>query len=345
MKILLIGTMPPPFGGTTVLLKLLVDELKGRQDVKVEVLRTGTPGASLVIRGIRTAWSALKAIRVADVVSMHLVRGMAPPPFIALARLFQKPVILRFFGGTEVLSETRGLERLLVRWSLHQADLTLVETKRSVEMARRLGGRKVEWYSNSRPMPETSTSQGFDRLRCRRLAYLGQICPEKGVGDVLAIEGRIPEGVRVDIYGRLLRGFKVQDFEGLSKISYRGEIDPAFATKTLAQYHALLMPTYFSGEGYPGVILEAFAAGIPVITTRWLSIPEIVDESCGILIKPRDREALASAIERLTRDDAFYQKLCAGVAAKRAGFSSRHWTQVFVDQCRQLRRSEGVPAS
>ena len=60
-------------------------------------------------------------------------------------------------------------------------------------------------------------------------------------------------------------------------------------------------------EGFPNVILEAMAAGKPVVATRVGGVPEAVEDGyTGLLVPPRDPEALAAAILRLLndRDDA-----------------------------------------
>jgi teichuronic acid biosynthesis glycosyltransferase TuaC len=51
-------------------------------------------------------------------------------------------------------------------------------------------------------------------------------------------------------------------------------------------------------EGCPNVIVEAIACGRPVVATNVGGIPELVDESCGILVPPHDSRALAEALER-----------------------------------------------
>jgi glycosyltransferase involved in cell wall biosynthesis len=59
-------------------------------------------------------------------------------------------------------------------------------------------------------------------------------------------------------------------------------------------------------EGLPNVILEAMAAGLPVVATRVGGIPEIiVDEESGLLVPPNKPSALAKAIIRVLRDPAF----------------------------------------
>ncbi|MGH9560986.1 MAG: glycosyltransferase family 4 protein, partial [Terracidiphilus sp.] len=49
-------------------------------------------------------------------------------------------------------------------------------------------------------------------------------------------------------------------------------------------------------EGCPNVILEALASGRPVVATNVGGIPEILDDSCGRLVPPRDPPKLADAL-------------------------------------------------
>jgi len=56
-------------------------------------------------------------------------------------------------------------------------------------------------------------------------------------------------------------------------------------------------------EGLPVAVIEAMAAGLPVVATNVGGVPELVEhEATGILVPPRDREALASALSTLVRD-------------------------------------------
>ncbi|MFO7152854.1 MAG: glycosyltransferase [Bacillota bacterium] len=97
----------------------------------------------------------------------------------------------------------------------------------------------------------------------------------------------------------------------------------------LAQADVLLLPSDW--EGLPLVVLEAMAAGRPVVATRVGGVPELVEEEkTGFLVPPRDPDALAGAILRLARDPELRKRM-GEVARKRAleRFDIRQTAQAY----------------
>jgi glycosyltransferase involved in cell wall biosynthesis len=63
-------------------------------------------------------------------------------------------------------------------------------------------------------------------------------------------------------------------------------------------------------DGIPNVLVEAMAAGTPVVATRVSGIPELVDHDLnGLLVPPDDPEALADMLLRLHGDPAYAARL------------------------------------
>ena len=135
--------------------------------------------------------------------------------------------------------------------------------------------------------------------------------------------------VELDIYGPVFGGISAEELTSARSV-YHGPVDPAAVPELLRRYDALALPSYYPGEGYPGVILEAYAAGLPVISTNWQCIPEIVTEESGILVPPRDVDALVSAIRKMSTGD-LYQQFRAGARAKASSFDAVRWADVYVE--------------
>ena len=80
--------------------------------------------------------------------------------------------------------------------------------------------------------------------------------------------------------------------EGL--LQWRGELPPRQVAEELAQADIFVLPSNY--ENAPVVISESLARGVPVISTRAGGIPEMVSSECGILVPPRDDQALTEAM-------------------------------------------------
>lgn len=61
-------------------------------------------------------------------------------------------------------------------------------------------------------------------------------------------------------------------------IRYRGSAPFYKSVEILSKYFALLFPTRYRTEGIPGTIIDAYAAGVPVISAKWESFADVVDE-------------------------------------------------------------------
>lgn len=106
----------------------------------------------------------------------------------------------------------------------------------------------------------------------------------------------------LDIYGPVEKEYKNQLNKLIKNenISYKGIVPYDETTQILKNYDVLLFPTKWKGEGFPGTIIDAFSAGLPVIASDWNSNSEIVkNKKNGLIFPTKDNPTLMSAVETL----------------------------------------------
>lgn len=139
----------------------------------------------------------------------------------------------------------------------------------------------------------------------KELLFVGRLAGVKGVRVLLEaltqLRSAHPEA-RVTLIGD---GPERQDLEqataqlGLSdRVRFLGYQSQGEVAAALAQTDVFVLPSF--AEGVPVVLMEAMAAGVPVVTTQIAGVPELVAHGkSGLLVPPGDTEALIAAIDRL----------------------------------------------
>lgn len=343
MKVLVVGTLPPPIGGTTILLQNFVNALKDNPSIHLNVVDTGSIRGNGII-GLARLFRILLVLPIvvyrSDVVTFHCCTPAIPSLgfyLLLLSKIYNVPFILRKFAGTDY--RDLGLFRAsIAEFVLRRVDLYLAETKNLVEQAKNRNIKNVEWFPNHRVYENENHSicEKIINLKCLNFIYVGQVCQNKGVNILVEAAMGLPKELKIDVYGPVLEDFDITIFKNNKNITYRGILKPDEVISTMRMYDALVFPTFHDGEGYPGVVLEAFIAGLPVITTKWRALPELVDESVGILVEPRNSEELKSAMILLFENPTLFHQLCLNTHNKAIFFSLHKWMQSFILQCQKL---------
>ena len=154
------------------------------------------------------------------------------------------------------------------------------------------------------------------------VVYLGLMRREKGVFVLLEAAARIT-AQRQDIRFVFMGSWFLAQEEAAAKefisdhqlgqqVTLLGPVSNEVKWQTLVNADMLVFPTFYYYETMGAVLLEAMQAGVPVVTTRRASIPEIVhDGEQGLLVNEQDPADLAAKILRLADDPALRAKMGA----------------------------------
>lgn len=164
-------------------------------------------------------------------------------------------------------------------------------------------------YVETETMKSALEARGFDNVfvmpNCKKLTVLSEnelvypqgvphklctfsrVMREKGIETAINVIKKVNDqfgylAYSLDIYGQV-DTTQTEWFENLKKhfpegVRYCGCVDADKSVEILQSYFALLFPTHFYTEGIPGTIIDAYAAGIPVISAKWESYSDVVDE-------------------------------------------------------------------
>lgn len=144
------------------------------------------------------------------------------------------------------------------------------------------------------------------------ICTFSRVMEQKGIEDAITAVIRVNEKAqrsiyRLHIFGAVDNEYQSR-FNSLCKsfpeyITYEGVVKPEKSVEALRGYFLLVFPTKFYTEGIPGTIIDAYAAGIPVVASKWESCSDVVkDGETGICYSFCNLDALVAVMEKIADD-------------------------------------------
>lgn len=309
-------------GGTQIQFESLVSELQRRARVALALVSTARPLANRGRLGraglnatafLKTLVSTWRQAVAADLVVWCVSPGAAIRGGWGLwliCALRRRPLGICFFGGSfdARLESAPAVWRFIATRTFLKADILLCQTRRLTDT---LGESfRTAWLPNTRNMPSRRRPY---RPSCRRLLFLSLLQAEKGVPELAAAAARFPDAVRLSVFGPATPGFDAQDVDHAPNVTFGGTVAPARVPAVMEEHDALVLPTRYPNEGYPGVVIEAFQMGLPVIVTRQGGLQELVtDGRDGLCVEAGSVDSLVEAVARVCSNDQLFQGLRKG---------------------------------
>jgi glycosyltransferase involved in cell wall biosynthesis len=324
-----------PVGGTQVSFSELIERLHASGTFEIDVLDTSrrAPNRPAPRRALDdSAALATTLLGIAaraphcDAVMFNASTGatiLAGPLIALVCSALRKPLAIRVFGGNFDLALARlsRTRRAMVERTVCGAELVLLQTQ---ALCQALGERNnARWLATTRDLPRAERPVA---ARCERFLFLAQLRPEKGFAEAIFAIDRAPRGCTLTVAGPPMATTDVRALGSSQRVRYVGSVDPRNVPRLLAEHDALVFPSRHEGEGLPGAVIEALQCGLPVIATRWRSLPELVThERNGLLVEPGSVDELGAAIARLAQDRALYAQLAAGALEVGERFRAGPW--------------------
>jgi glycosyltransferase involved in cell wall biosynthesis len=198
-----------------------------------------------------------------------------------------------------------------------------------------------EWFQ--RILPETrGTILARHGLAPGYFLTVGTLQPRKNLARLLAAHRALPAAMRREhrlvIVGGMGWGMDdllpaIRAAQASGEVLWLDYVSDAELRAIFQSAHALVFPSLFEGFGMP--VVEAFASGVPVLTSSVSALPEIAGDA-AILVDPRDVEAIRDAMLRLAGDSALCARLAAAGAIRARQFSWQTCAEQVVAVYRQV---------
>jgi glycosyltransferase involved in cell wall biosynthesis len=148
--------------------------------------------------------------------------------------------------------------------------------------------------------------------------FLGRLSEEKGLDRLVAIWRDVP--ARLVVVGDGPERARLEA-AAPDTVEFRGSVPSDQVPAYLVRARALVLPS-ICYEGAPRTVVEAYAAGVPVVANRYGALPGVVSDGVtGLLVEPGDAGGWRSALGSVMDDDTS-QRLGEGAfAAWRSGYS------------------------
>ena len=257
------------------------------------------------------ASAALRTIRALndeafDVVHVH--EPLVPGPSLTALLVKKAPVVATFHSAGESAAY-RTFSRQL-KWVASRIDIRVAVSKDAVELAQRYIGGDYEILFNGIELGDYSSSSTTPRENA--IFFIGRHEERKGLSILLEAVSKLPPDVRVWIAsdGPQTAELKTR-FASDSRIEWLGRISDSEKISRMSRASVFCAPS-LHGESFGVVLLEAMAAGTPVVASNLDGYRNVAtDDETALLVETGNVAGLASALARVLVDPRLAARLTA----------------------------------
>lgn len=220
--------------------------------------------------------------------------------FIKIAKAFGKKVVLHIHGGS--FREFYQTSPASISKTLDACDCIIALSESWKAFFCKVTKTKVCIVDNIISQPQRVLGMKNDNRF--HMLFLGLITAQKGIYDLVDVIREIRRDLRDKFCLHIGGNGETERLQGLINendlsdlVSFEGWVSGEKKRELFSLADAYILPSYI--EGLPISILEAMSYGLPILSTPVGGIPEVVDETNGILFTPGDKKEMADAIKSM----------------------------------------------
>jgi glycosyltransferase involved in cell wall biosynthesis len=328
LRVVIVAPLPPPAGGIASWTEALLAYAATDDCVEIAHVNSAlrswrTSQSSKLWRiaagawyGVPILWNFLRAVRREKVEVAHLctsgsfgfVRDLL---ILTMGRMLGVPVVvhLRYGRIPTLVSAGRGWERRLLRLVVKRANRVMVlDTQSQRALQGFVPGSDVLTIPNPAWRIASRVNETVPDGHARVLLFAGHVTPAKGLRELVRACRDIDQAsFRLELLGPVEPRFRAE-LERIARdrdegcwLKFAGPVSQDEVIERMIHAWACVLPSYT--EGFPNAVLEAMAAGMPVIATAVGAVPEMLQADaaapCGVCVPPGDAVALRDAISFL----------------------------------------------
>jgi phosphatidylinositol alpha-mannosyltransferase len=250
------------------------------------------------------------------------------------------PIVATFHSAGESAAY-RVFNRQLTRIA-SRIDIRVAVSKDAVELAQRYISGEYEVLFNG---IELGAYSGAELPRENAVFFIGRHEPRKGLGVLLGALEHLPADVALWVASDGPETAELRRrFGSDTRVEWLGRISDAEKVERLKRARVFCAPS-LRGESFGVVLLEAMAAGTPVVASNIDGYTNVATHDAdALLVEPGDERALAAAIARVMVDPRLAARLVAAGTERSAGYSmdalAAHYVGLYE---RALRMEEADP--
>ncbi len=278
-------------------------------------------------------WARVReAIRAFDPDVIHVHEPLTPSVSMFATLSGSAPIVATFHSGAE-RSRLFDVAAPLLRRVARRIGIRVAVSERAASFARERIGGEFRVVPNGVDVERWENSAPADLGSGTKLLFVGRLDERKGFPTAVESFGRLA-AERADL--RLIAAGDGPDRDAIGSLPAdlrdRVVMLGAVANRELPPIHAacdVYLGTSIGGESFGYVLVEAMAAGLPVVASDIPGYDEVIHDGVeGLLVPPRAPGALAAAVGRVLDDGDLAARLVAGGRERARRFD---WSRVVVE--------------